>query len=240
LGAPGRGEPTVRRGPPSATLAAWDPARPLLAVLVLGVTVGLGLGVSEAPTSQRSTTASGIGVTVAPTTTAPGLTPPTTTPAPPNGVASVRCEPDQLQLAEAALQPSPETQQHPLLLTLTNVGSSACSLDGYPGISLFDGRGDLLPLDYRWGGDQEVTAAPPQRVGLPSGGVAYVLLNKSSCVLGDLSDATTVALIPPDDTTTMTLSLRGGALGSCGDAPASAGTLSISPVEPSPAAAFSV
>jgi len=129
---------------------------------------------------------------------------------------------------------SPQTGQHPILLTLTNKGSTACFLFGYPGISLYDAQGQLLPLTYQWGGDQEVTSAPPSRVGLAPGGTAYVLINKYRCDLGEVESATTHTLIPPDDTSALTLNMRDASVSESTCVPGADGvTLAISPVEPS-------
>ena len=164
------------------------------------------------------------------TTLPPATTvPPTSTP---YVAASARCQVAQLSLGEGA-PISPATGQHPILLTLTNEGSTACYLFGYPGISLYDTQGHLLPLTYQWAGDQMVTSAPPSRVGLVPGGIAYVLINKYRCDLGDLDVAATLSFTPPDDISPLTLNLQGlGSEESC--VPGADGvTLAISPVEAS-------
>ncbi len=121
-----------------------------------------------------------------------------------------------------------------MLLTLTNAGSGACYLFGYPGISLYDAADHLLPLSYEWHGDQMVTGSAPQRVAVAPGVEAFVLINKYRCDLGDKATAVTLRLIPPDDTTSMTLSVQSD-LGYCG--PGDPGsTLEISPVEPTASA----
>jgi hypothetical protein len=218
----------------------------LLAVLVLGTGLGIALGLSEAPTNvygwvayaplssapnfPQSTTQS------SPTVTA---TPPTTTTVP-YVAAAVRCRTSQLGLSAGAFV-SPISGQHPLLMTLTNEGSSACYLLGYPGIALYNAQDQLLPITYRWAGDQEVTSAPPVRVGLAPGGTAYVLISKYRCDVGSEDPATTLSLTPPDEASALSLNIRGLMSEDYCEAPAQiAGTtLEISPVEPSADATFS-
>jgi hypothetical protein len=211
----------------------------LLGVLTLGVGLGVGLGLSEAPSNAYVWVAyaplsSAPYASVSPALSPPIVTtpPPTTTTTVPYVAASVRCQVAQLSLGEGA-PISPATGQRPILLTLTNEGSTACYMVGYPGISLYDVQGRLLPLTYQWAGDQMVTSGPPSRVGLAPGGTAYVLINKYRCDLGDLDVAATLRLIPPDDTSPLTLNLQGlGSEESC--VPGADGvTLAISPVEAS-------
>jgi len=131
---------------------------------------------------------------------------------------------------------SEQTQQESLLLEITNRGGAACYLFGYPGISLYDAQGKLLPLSYKWQGDQEVTSAPPQQVNLAPGATAYVLINeaKAGVCLGPGSMlATTLRFIPPDTTSSFTLNLQGARnMYSCPTANSGMlNTLAISPVE---------
>jgi hypothetical protein len=107
---------------------------------------------------------------------------------------------------------------------------------GYPGISLYDNQGHLLPLNYYWGGDQMVTASPPERVGLAVGGTAYVMLNKNACEYGPEDVAATLQLVPPDDTSALGLAVA-TPIAAC--EPGEASTLAISPVEPSVQATYS-
>lgn len=175
---------------------------------------------SSSETTSRSTF-------VSPPTSPPMTAPPTTQAV----VASIRCQPSELRLGVGSPVSEP-TGQHSLLLTLTNLGSEPCYLFGYPGVTLYDARDVVLPLSYQRHGDQVVTASAPQRVGVASGNAVFVMINKYRCDLGDEATAATLRLIPPDDTTSMTLSIQGLMdLSYCG--PGDPGsTLEISPVEP--------
>jgi hypothetical protein len=103
------------------------------------------------------------------------------------------------------------TMQNSLLLAVTNKGEAACYLFGYPGISLYDSQGTLLPLAYERTGDEEVTSASPHQVNLAAGATAYVMINESAAFNCDGSEvllATTLQFIPPDTTTPLTIDLQ--------------------------------
>ena len=151
--------------------------------------------------------------------------------------ASVRCQSSQLTLAIGASVSEP-TEQQSLLLTLTNEGQAPCYLFGYPGVTLYDSQGRVLPLAYKRGGDQVVTSSPPQRVDLAPGATGFVMINKNHCV-NDGAVATTLRLIPPDDTVSITLDVAGlrdlpaGARDFAYCGPGDPGsTVAISPVAP--------
>lgn len=203
----------------------------ILRGLTVSLLVGAGLGACSGghattptpPLSKATATVAGKPTTVIQTTTLV--------------VTSIRCEPAQLQLSVG--QPVSETTgQHSLLLVLTNVGHLPCYLFGYPGITLYNSQNQILPLVYQREGDQVVTSSPPQRVNLASGSTAFVAVNKYRCDLGDKSVAEVLQLIPPGDTSSMTLNIAGlRDLAYCG--PGDPGsTLEISPVEPTAAATF--
>lgn len=118
-----------------------------------------------------------------------------------------------------------------MLLALTNEGSRACYLDGYPGVTLYDADNALLPLSYQWHGYQ-TTGPAPQRVDIAPGRAAFVMVSKYRCDSGDKDTAVSLHLIPPDDTTSLVVSIQGHQdLSYCG--PGDPGSeLDISPVEP--------
>jgi len=91
------------------------------------------------------------------------------------------CTTSQLRLKLGPLV-SEKTEQHTAAFTLRNVRASACSLIGYPTVTLLDSAGRLLPFAFGHGGDQMITAAAPGTVRLPGGGSAYFALNKNACV----------------------------------------------------------
>ncbi len=147
-----------------------------------------------------------------------------------------RCQASALRLEAAPV--SEKTEQHSLLLAITNDGTTSCSLLGYPGITLYDSQGGQLPLTYQWKGDQMVTSSPPQAVNLAVGAMGYVLINKNVCVGSEGAVASALHFIPPGDTTSITIDLPIGGLTSCQTGWDPGSTLEISPIEPTASATF--
>jgi hypothetical protein len=125
------------------------------------------------------------------------------------------------------------TMQSPTLIDLKNTSSSACVVDGYPIVRYLDAANRVVDYDYQDTGDQEVTPRPPQRVMVPGGATAYVLVNRNACVqyTGD-SDGTVLSLTLPGDP----IAILQPRATSRACPPGDPGhTLHISPIEPSPA-----
>ena len=76
---------------------------------------------------------------------------------------------------------SEPTGQHTAPLAITRTGASACTLTGYPTVSLLDSHGQRLNFRYSHGGDLVVAARPPRTVRVGGNGSAYFLLNKYRC-----------------------------------------------------------
>ena len=76
---------------------------------------------------------------------------------------------------------SEPTGQHTAPIALNRIGGSACTLVGYPRITLLDARGDQLRFRYSHRGDLVVAARPPHPVQVADGGAAHFLLNKYRC-----------------------------------------------------------
>lgn len=91
------------------------------------------------------------------------------------------CTTSQLRLKLGPLV-SEKTEQHTAAFALRNLHARACSLIGYPTVTLLDSAGRLLPFAYGHRGDQMITGAAPDTVRLPGGGSAYFALNKNACV----------------------------------------------------------
>jgi len=160
--------------------------------------------------------------------------------APSGGSRAARCGPAVLTLADGP-RLSPMTGEHGVFYELVNHGRLACTLAGYPHITLY-ADGDPLPFRYAFGGGPYVTDRPPAAVTVQPGGAAWILVAKYRCDLGDLRDATTIALtvpgtviaitgpLPRDDGASTLHYCRGGA-----DDPGQ--TVTVSPIEPAPSAA---
>lgn len=91
----------------------------------------------------------------------------------------------------------PMTGEHAVLYTLANRGPAACTVHGYPQVTLYDARGRALPFRYAAGGGEYVTSRKPATVVLAPGATAYVLVAKYRCDLGIARNAATIALALP-------------------------------------------
>ncbi len=119
------------------------------------------------------------------------------------------------------------TGQNPVLLTVTNVGSRPCVLDGYPTVTFFDAQGHVVPFTFQHG-DQEVTSQPPQSVVIMPGHEGVMLVNKYRCDLPTVSDAAVMDVVPPGQTQTLRVS---SPYPFCG--PGDPGSVvAVSPIEP--------
>jgi hypothetical protein len=78
-----------------------------------------------------------------------------------------------------------------------------------------------------------VTHRSPDMVNLPPGSSAYILTNKYRCDLGDIDVATSVRVIPPDESEPLSVPLPQDSVGMafCGHGDPGS-TLDVSPVEP--------
>jgi hypothetical protein len=162
------------------------------------------------------------------TTTLNSALPSTATSAPGAALGSgqPQCRSADLRLA-AGPTVSPMTGQNPVPLTMTNVGTAPCVLGGYPTVTFFDAKNNLVPFTVVHG-DQEVTSQPPQSVVIMPGHAGYVLVNKYRCDLGDLSAATVIDVVPPGQSQTLRVS---SSYPFCG--PGDPGSVvAVSPIEP--------
>jgi hypothetical protein len=123
------------------------------------------------------------------------------------------------------------TGQHTLELVLTNRGSSACVLDGFPQVEFLDAAGRRLPFVISHRGDQMIRRQSPRRVRIAHGGKAYVAVNKYRCDGPELQRPARVDLVPPGASPLSWLSLRivGIGYGWCGRGDPGS-SVSVSPV----------
>jgi Protein of unknown function (DUF4232) len=136
-------------------------------------------------------------------------------------------------------QISPATGQHPLTIRLTNRGSTACTLFGYPSLRFIDRRG-TIPFAIRHGGDMMVTTRRPTPVVVRPGRSVFVLVNKYRCDLGSLRNSRTVRLGFPGETSrrlVLAVPRYGPTMDYCGKGDAGS-TIATSPFEPTLAAAM--
>ncbi len=107
-----------------------------------------------------------------------------------------QCAAQALVLRPAAPVPS-MTGEHAVLYTLANRGPAACTVRGYPQITLYDAHGRVLPFRYAAGGGAYVTARKPATVVLAHGAMAYILAAKYRCDRGIAHNAATIRLALP-------------------------------------------
>ena len=108
---------------------------------------------------------------------------------------AARCLMSQLAV-ELGPAVSEATEQDTLVLRLVNRGRKACVLLGYPHVTFSDHRG-VIPFVITDSGDQMISGRPPRPVRLRHGGVAFLLLNKSTCETGFSRQATMLRLTTP-------------------------------------------
>lgn len=145
------------------------------------------------------------------------------------------CTTSQVRLKLGPLV-SEKTEQHTAAFTLRNVGASACSLDGYPAVTLVDAAGHRLSFAYGHRGDQMITAAAPARFLVPGGGFAYFALNKNACVSSTRRAATEIHVGVPGGKGILSLRLPHYPLLDYCPAGDPGNGITVSPIEPTPAA----
>ncbi len=138
---------------------------------------------------------------------------------------------------------SARTGEHAVLYTLINHAAAACTLIGYPAITLYDASGSALPFRYTHDHSQYVTSAAPAIVTIKPNAVAYVLVAKYRCDTGSLHDVATIRITLPtrhpiDLTGPISIDRLGvSTLSYCrGGANDPGQTVAISPIEPTSAA----
>ncbi|HEX8972992.1 DUF4232 domain-containing protein [Oryzihumus sp.] len=134
---------------------------------------------------------------------------------------------------------SPMTGEHALVFAVTNVGAVACSILGYPTVTLLDSKGATLPFRYTASRSPYVTHARPAPVLLRPMAHAYFEIAKYRCDAGVVSDAASVQV----RLVAGTAALSGptgdgvGSLSYCLGGPADPGqVVDVSPVEATAAA----
>ncbi len=194
---------------------------PLLraAVPVIGLPLLLGACGSSAKTSASDnpvvapTTA---GESTAPETTAAPTTAAATSAAPsastsPSAAGPPRCSSAQLKATKGSGQGA---AGHIFLnVILTNTGSSACHLYGYPGMALLDASKDPLTTHVHFGGGM-LPATAKQNVVLAAGGEASYTLEYSDVPTGNETEAegcppaSFEQVTPPDETASILLTAQ--------------------------------
>jgi hypothetical protein len=165
-------------------------------------------GSSKSPTTAAATTTPTTTVTVTTSATAP-TTPTSQTTTTPAG-------PPVCRAATLALSfiGSQGAAGHGLLgFAMKNTGSATCSSVGYPGIQFLDKSGKPLPTNSTRTTQDYFGSAPKVALTLAPGstmsfrvGVTHVPAGNATC-----TTAAALQVIPPNDTSTLSVSIPGGA-----------------------------
>jgi Domain of unknown function (DUF4232) len=192
----------------------------VLALLAVAVLSACG-GSSSSSTQAAATTGATTTATVTPTQTA--TTPATTTTTTPTGPPICRAA----TLAISYLGSQGAAGHGVLGFALRNTGTASCGTVGYPGILFFDKSGKPLSTqvtrttqDY-FGSAPKValTVAPGETVSFRIG-VTHVPAGNATCTTADA-----IQVIPPNDTSSMRISIPNGGFYECG-------TATVSPIRP--------
>lgn len=116
---------------------------------------------------------------------------------------------------------------HGLLgFAMKNTGSTSCSTIGYPGIRFLDKAGNALPVNPQRVTQDYFGTAPKVALTVGPGSTASFRVGVTHVPVGSAKCTTAYALqvIPPNDTSTLKVSLPGGAY--------ECGTATVSPLRP--------
>jgi hypothetical protein len=168
-----------------------------------------------------------------------GVTPTLAPNSPPIATHAVRCKVGDLLLGMGG-PVSEATGQHSRMLSFTKQGQAACSLFGYPRISVLDAAGAPIPFLYIRSGDQMVTSRPPTTVVLAPGAVAFAMINKYRCDRRDVQAGKSIVVGFPWARGALTVGVsppggNGDDFSFCGQGDPGS-VISISPFEPTEAA----
>jgi hypothetical protein len=188
-------------------------------VVLVAAAIGLPLGLTAGASNPTHViVASPPPTTAAPSTTAPPTTssptstpataPPTTTPttAPPTtsspttsppaaGATGATCQAGQL--AASLVHSGVAAGSAIDVIALTNTGSTTCTLEGYPGLALYDAQGQAIPASVQPGPVGGVSG--PTLVTLAPGSSAsfYLQFSSGTGIPGASCQPSTVGVTPP-------------------------------------------
>jgi Protein of unknown function (DUF4232) len=165
-------------------------------VLALGA-VGMVAGCTSGSTSSPTTTS-----TIARTTEASSTTSTTST----TVAGATRCVAAGLTGSVEGTNGVAGTIQ--MTVALKNTATTSCSTGGYPGLQLVDASGQALPTTTVRGGSLTFEHIAPMTLTVPAGGTVWFNIGYSDVPhAGETScpTATQIQVIPPNDTTHLTV-----------------------------------
>ena len=146
-------------------------------------------------------------------------------------VVAPACSINQLRLAHGGFAEG-GTQQLAAAFVLKNVSSRACSMRGYPRVTLLDSDGKKLSFTDRKGGDEQGWSESPKTVTLAPGMKAEVLILENTCTFRPTAIVSRIRLSLPAHTNTETARFRSSTdFEYCRSNDPSGDVLHISPIE---------
>ncbi|NNN22315.1 MAG: DUF4232 domain-containing protein [Acidimicrobiales bacterium] len=173
--------------------------KPLFGALFLPITLAAcshSANLTTTSSTSTSTTATG-------TSTSATSSPVATTTKPSIG----RCTRGNLSAAKGSSQGAAGTIAAEI--TFTNVGTSTCTLDGYPGLQLLSSTGAALPTNVVRGGAAGASVTP-SNIALVTNGKASFVLSFSDVPTGNQTtcpNSAQVEITPPNDFGYLTIPL---------------------------------
>ncbi|HRW18478.1 MAG TPA: DUF4232 domain-containing protein [Dermatophilaceae bacterium] len=230
----GAAEPKVRTTPPveRRALRRWVPAvagATALAIALGGYAAATRLGLLGSPAPGPAPTAGAAGspqatapsvVTTVPGSVVPSVATPSSTD---SSTASLRCMPGKVTLAATQRQALPGGGVQ-LRLTVTNTSKAACTLTGWPGVSLVGGdNGDQIgqPGDRAGGPARTITVRPGG-----TAAAAVTIASTASSPSCAVRPARGLRVYLPDTSSALFVAVSG--LSGCGD-PGSPPLIAVSP-----------
>jgi hypothetical protein len=187
------------------------PGRRALRLWAAVLAAGLGTaacGSSSSSTASRSTPAAPSATSTATTTATATTATSTQTAATATAAAVSTCVTARLRLSLASAQGAAGTAY--MYYDLTNIGPSACSMSGYPGVAVLDAHGHIVQHPARRGARQP---APVTRVTLRPEEHARFLVNSTDVIPSPgcpkSYSGTTLQVYPPNRRTALLLSHTG-------------------------------
>lgn len=175
--------------------------------------------ISQTATTPPPTATTGTSTALSSTSTTTGTTTATT----PAGAAAPLCTAGRLSLSYLGGQGA--TGHGELGFALRNTGSGPCRTYGFPGVTFLDARGNALQTVSQRTTRDFFGSVPETHLTLAPGQQASFRLGVTHVSSGGGSSCTTaagLAVIPPDDTATLRVTIAGGSY--------ECGTASVSPL----------